>query len=88
MKRPVWQRRLVGHCLVLVVVLLPALAAGSRIDAAPAAGEWQRAVQAWMPAALAPASLVADGFYRAVASHAARSCWSSAAGTLALAVAR
>jgi hypothetical protein len=65
-RRP-WLRQLVGQSLVLVVVLLPALAAGSRVDAPPAAGEWERLVRAAsVPAApdTGPRSLVADGFTR------------------------
>lgn len=43
---PAWLRRLAGHCLVLLVALLPALLAGSRIDAPPAPGEWERLAHA------------------------------------------
>jgi hypothetical protein len=64
-------RRIVGQVLVLLVVLLPALVAGSHIAAAPAVGEWERLERAWPqadPGNAGPRSLVADGFVRLVAS--------------------
>ena len=47
-----WGRRLTGHSLVLVVVALPALAAGASLAAEVAPGEWERLE--W--ASLAPGS--------------------------------